>query len=371
MIAEQAKTTAAIEADPHNTATRAHLGDLKGDELLAWRMADLPNRPSADERNLQTEFPMGWYAVCYSDELAVGQVKPVRYFAQDLAVWRGEDGVARVIDAFCAHYGANMGVGGKVHGNMLECPFHAWRWQGDGSCGEIPYSKIIPPRAKRPDCVPSWPTAEMNGFVMVWYHSQRAAPLWDPVRFDEVGQEGWTPFRKYEWHTFTALENMADNAVDVSHFKYVHGAKNVPEYDFQFDGIKRAITSYLKLHTPRGEVNGKIESVNYGPGQGFVRFTGLTETILVTGTAPIERDVTHSRFAFSQPQAAVDGPSAGLTRALVKDITRQFDQDKVILDRHIRMEPPMVCAGDGPFGRNRVYYSQFYAERNQPTPVAA
>lgn len=360
-----------IESDPHRTATRAFLGDLSGDELLAWRMADHPDRPDADERNMQREFPMGWFCVCYSDELAKGEVKLLRYFGQDLALWRGEDGQARVIDAYCKHYGANMGVGGKVHGNMLECPFHAWRWNGDGSCGDIPYSRAIPPKAKKADCVPSWPIAEMNGQMLVWYHPDREAPHWEPVEFPDAGLPDWTEYRKYEWLTYTALENMADNAVDVSHFKYVHGAKTVPEYEFEFDGITRRITSYLKLHTPRGEVNGKIESVNHGPGQGFVRFSGLTDTILVTGTCPVERDVTHSRFAFSQPKANADGPTAGLTRAIVKDITRQFDQDKVILDRHRRIEPPMACQGDGPFSRNTLYYSQFYASRNREKPQAA
>lgn len=355
--------------DPHNTATRNYLGDLKGNALVAWRMATVTDLPTADARNLQHEFPMGWYAVCYSDELAVGEVKPARYFAQDLAIWRGEDGQARVINAYCAHYGANMAVGGRVHGNLLECPFHAWRYEGDGSVREIPYARAIPPQARRKDCVPSWPTAEMNGMVLVWYHSERAAPRWEPTLFPEVGREGWTPFQKYQWHVYTALENMADNAVDISHFKYVHGAKTVPDYDFKFDGFTRSITSYLKLQTPRGEINGKIESVNHGPGQGFVRFSGLSETILVTATAPVERDLTHSRFAFTQPLSEVEGPAAGLSRALVKDIVRQFDQDKVILDRHKRMEPPLVCDGDGPFGRNRVYYSQFYA--GSPASVAA
>ena len=28
-----------------------------------------------------------------------------------------------MLDAYCAHYGANMAFAGKVHGNLLECPF--------------------------------------------------------------------------------------------------------------------------------------------------------------------------------------------------------------------------------------------------------
>jgi hypothetical protein len=63
---------------------------------------------------------------------------------------------------------------------------------------------------------------------------------------------------------------------------------------------------------------------------------------------------------------------AGLAKALVKDICKQFDQDKVILDRYRRLDPPLVCDGDGPFGRNRVYYNQFYINpASTPQPPKA
>ena len=379
-MTEQAPDAGALKADLPNadtripnaiTATAAHLATLKGEALLAWRTADFPDRPSADERNLQTEFPMGWFAVCYSDELAAGEVKSARYFATDLAIWRGEDGQARVLDAYCAHYGANMAFAGKVHGNLLECPFHAWRYAGDGSVRDIPYSRTIPPKAKRKDCVPSWPVAEVNGFVLVWYHPDRLAPQWEPWVLPEAGHPDWTPYQKLEWKVYTAPENMADNGVDISHFKYVHGALTVPTYEFRFDGIERAITSHLKLQTPKGEINGVIASVNRGPGQGWVKFSGLTDTVLVTGTCPVDRDINHVRFAFTQPKSEVDGPRAGLARALIKDIAKQLDQDKVILDRHRRISPPLVCEGDGPFGRNSLYYSQFYARAGASPSIAA
>jgi 3-ketosteroid 9alpha-monooxygenase subunit A len=352
------------------SATRKHLESLRGDDLMAWRVADLPGRRSADERNFPADFPLGWWAVCYSDELAAGQVKAVRYFSRDLAVWRGEDGVARVIDAYCAHYGANMAVGGIVRGNYLECPFHAWRWDGDGSCKEVPYAKVIPPQARRKDCVPHWPTVEANGFVMVWYHPERVEPLWQPVVFNEVGSQDWTAFRKFEWKIYSAPQLASDNAVDISHFKYVHGAPTVPEYDFVFEGITRSVNAYLKLNTPRGAVNGQISSVTHGPGQGWVKFSGLSDTLLITGTAPVERDITHIRFAFTQPKAEVAGPTAGLAKALIRDICSQLDQDKVILDRITQMNHPLVCDGDGPFGRNWTFYNQFYVGESGPKSTA-
>jgi 3-ketosteroid 9alpha-monooxygenase subunit A len=350
------------------TAAWAYVEKLRGDDLKAWRMADVPDRASPDERNLLTEFPFGWFAVAYSDELAPGEVKSARYFAKELAIWRGLDGKARVIDAYCAHYGANMAHGGKVHENLLECPFHAWRWDGDGSCKEIPYSNSIPPQAKRKDCVPSWPVREVNGFIMVWHHPQRAAPFWEPFVFEEVGRPDYTPFNKNEWYVYSSGQIMGDNAVDISHFKYVHGTVNVPDYDFNYDGIRRTVNAKVKLGTPKGEINGAIDSIGYGPGQGWVKFSGLSDTLLVSGNAPVDRDIVHVRFAFTQPIAEAEGPRAGLSRALIKDICKQLDQDKIILDRIRRLDPPLVCAGDGPFARNWAYYNQFF-EGNKPAPI--
>jgi 3-ketosteroid 9alpha-monooxygenase subunit A len=51
-----------------------------------------------------------------------GEVKPLRYFSKDLAMWRGEDGKVRMMDAWCKHLGAHMGHGGKVHGNLAGMP---------------------------------------------------------------------------------------------------------------------------------------------------------------------------------------------------------------------------------------------------------
>ncbi len=58
----------------------------------------------------------------------------------NLAVFRGEDGQAYALDAYCPHMGANLGAGGRVVGNCVECPFHGWQFRGDtGKCTSVPY----------------------------------------------------------------------------------------------------------------------------------------------------------------------------------------------------------------------------------------
>lgn len=61
---------------------------------------------------------------------------------EQVAVFRGRDGKAHVVDAYCPHLGANLAVGGRVVGNCIECPFHGWQFNGeDGKCVRIPYAE--------------------------------------------------------------------------------------------------------------------------------------------------------------------------------------------------------------------------------------
>ena len=100
------------------------------------------------QRYAMLQIPFGWYVVDYSNELKPGDVKAVRYFAQDQVLFRTESGEVSMLDAYCPHLGAHLGHGGIINGECIECPFHAWRWKTDGKIGEIPYAKNIPPKAK-------------------------------------------------------------------------------------------------------------------------------------------------------------------------------------------------------------------------------
>ncbi|MDE2618623.1 MAG: Rieske 2Fe-2S domain-containing protein [Sphingomonadales bacterium] len=339
------------------------LEKLKGQALTDWRVAPLEGRPSPAERGLDIGFPFGWYAIEPSGFVAPGEVKPLRYFAKDFAIWRGEDGQVRVTDAWCKHLGAHMGHGGKVSGNLLECPFHAWRYDGEeGVVKEIPYAKTIPPQVKR-KCLRTWPVTEANGWIWVWYHPDPSvAPMWDVVVHAEVGDPDWTDYEMLEWVVYGSIQNMAENGVDVAHFKYIHGTANVPAAELRWGDWSRGADVKAQMGTPTGMVDGLISYDTMGPGQSWTRFTGISETLLVACLTPVEEDVLRVRHCFTQPKTQAEGPGAGLARALIRDIGKQLDQDKVIWDR-MRFEPnPIICDGDGPIPQFRQWYSRYYAK---------
>lgn len=90
-------------------------------------------------------FPNGWFAIAESGEIKPGSAKSVNCLGENFVAFRSlESKEVFVLDAYCPHMGANLGVGGIVQGDCIECPFHQWRFRGDdGNCVHIPYSKSL------------------------------------------------------------------------------------------------------------------------------------------------------------------------------------------------------------------------------------
>ena len=86
-------------------------------------------------------YPTGWYCIGWADDFAAGEVKTVHYFGEDIVCFRGESGQLYAIEPHCLHLGAHLGVGGKVVGERIVCPWHGWNWNGDGSHAFIPYCR--------------------------------------------------------------------------------------------------------------------------------------------------------------------------------------------------------------------------------------
>jgi nitrite reductase/ring-hydroxylating ferredoxin subunit len=131
------------------------------------------------------EFPRGWFRVLDSSELPRMRVKYVQAMGRDLAIFRGEDGKVRCLDAYCIHLGANMAIGGQVVGNCLECPFHKWSFAGDGMCSAIPYSPAKVPSTAR---TTAYHVIDFYGQICVWFvlkaeETPPSAPLPPPDYF--------------------------------------------------------------------------------------------------------------------------------------------------------------------------------------------
>src|ERR1700737_3567486 len=95
-----------------------------------------PSRRPRAARETRGRFPFpipnGWFIVAASADIGPGDVTPLHYFDRDLVLFRGEDGAPYLVDAYCPHLGAHLGVGGRVEEGCIRCPVHGWRVCGGG-----------------------------------------------------------------------------------------------------------------------------------------------------------------------------------------------------------------------------------------------
>ena len=299
--------------------------------------------------------PNGWFQIAYTDELRPGGVLPLHYFGKDLVLFRGESGELALLDAFCPHLGAHLGHGGVVDEERIRCPFHAWEFDGGGVCRKVPYAKKVPPKAR----IAPWHFLERNQCIWAWHHGQGAPPDWEIPEVAEVSSHDWTAFERHRWTVRTHNQEIGENAVDRAHFRYVHGTRNVPESELELDGHIRRATQYVRMSTPRGEVDGQIKVEAHGMGCTITRFTGICETVLLLSHTPIDGALVDSRFSFTQRQA---DEGSGVAAAVIREVVRQMNQDIPIWEHKRYLEKPMLCDGDGPIPEYRRWASQFYCE---------
>jgi 3-ketosteroid 9alpha-monooxygenase subunit A len=67
-----------------------------------------------------------------------GTPHAVHAFGRKLVVFRSGDGTISALDGYCRHMGGDLSRG-EVKGNEIACPFHDWRWGGDGRCKRVPF----------------------------------------------------------------------------------------------------------------------------------------------------------------------------------------------------------------------------------------
>src|SRR3546814_12382471 len=102
--------------------------------------ARLLDRGSAPER-----FARGWHCLGLAESFRDGKPHAVEAFGGKLVVWSDSSGEIKVLDGYCRHMGGDL-TQGTVKGDEIACPFHAWRWGGDGTCKAIPYACRVPLR---------------------------------------------------------------------------------------------------------------------------------------------------------------------------------------------------------------------------------
>ncbi|XP_053267760.1 cholesterol 7-desaturase nvd [Pleuronectes platessa] len=323
--------------------------------------------------DLPPVYPNGWYRVLDTCVLKRGQVRNVTVLGEQVAVFRGQDGEAYVLDAYCPHLGANLAVGGRVVGNCIECPFHGWQFAGnDGKCVKIPYAEKVPDFVK----VRRWPSCEVNGHIMVWFHCDGEDPQWTVPEKRAITQGEWVYRGRSEHFINAHIQEIPENAGDFSHLNHLHTpgiifkflqhewkASWEPQSEPNTHCAKMFLNHSLILFGHRcslGDIH--VVASQVGPGLVFLDFEQILigrGTIIqcVTPVEPLLQCVTHTIFYQWNvlpliPKIILAGESV------------QFERDVMIWNNKKYVSKPLIVKEDSTIQRHRRWFSQFYSENS-------
>jgi|GEM_PF-46285 len=305
------------------------------------------------------DFPEGWFQVAYSDDLAPGDVIAKRYFDRELVLFRTEDGAAQVFDAHCAHFGANLAVGGRVEGECIRCPFHAWAYGPDGRCVDIPYAQRIPKGA----AVKAWETRERSGIIYLWFSPANDQPTWEPPELPEHDDPEWRGYQRHHFVLPTTAQEVVENIFDVPHGQFVHdNAQGTAAADVDFSFADHRATVEFRLELPL--VGGKTTHITevYGLGVVTNHSTGHGTKAFLSTYTPIDANTLDVNFSFMTPKSTPDDPTGERSLASAQATVTLFAQDIPIWENKVYCPTPLFCDGDKVASQYRRWVRQFYAE---------
>jgi 3-ketosteroid 9alpha-monooxygenase subunit A len=325
-----------------------------------------------------SRFARGWHCLGLTKDFGDRKPHAVHAFGQKLVVFRGEDGKLNALDGYCRHMGGDL-TQGEVKGNEIACPFHDWRWGGDGRCKRVPYSKRAPKLAR----TAKWITLEQDGMLFVWNDPEGNPPPPEVTipRIDGATSDEWT-----DWHWYTTIVNancreIVDNVVDMAHFFYVHGSmpthfKNI------FEG--HIATQYMNsgarpdIPDPEGQARmlGTTSVASYfGPSFMIDDLTYHFEhedqkTVLLNCHYPIDANSFVLQYGIIVKKSAHLPEAAAMQTAIALGdwVKMGFEQDVAIWKTKARIDNPLLCEEDGPVYQLRRWYEQFYVDIGDVTP---
>ena len=304
-----------------------------------------------------TQYPRGWFRLAFSDELKVGQVLSVPAFGTKVALYRGQDGTARALKKQCPHLGADLSIG-KVVGNRLQCRFHGWEFEGNGSCAKIPRVSVIPQKAQ----CGSYPLIEQDNHIYVWFAKDGRGPEFglDPHPADLTDSK-WGRRMKFDWLIKMHAQEVAENLVDTEHFPLVHNYADKPPLDFRWED-HRLIAQMDSQRAGKftGPAPTSITYQGFGCTHAHIKAVAGIHLAVVLSTTPVDDIHTRITIQAQLEKYSIPGVEMLIRHFVYKEIAEDFANDIPIWESKDYLENPLWSKADGPIWEVRKWAKQFY-----------
>ncbi len=332
-----------------------------------------------DAGSVPDRFARGWHCLGLERDFNDGVPHSVNAFGGKLVVWSDSTGKLNVLDGYCRHMGGDL-TQGSVKGDEIACPFHDWRWGGDGKCKAIPYAKRVPLRAR----TQRYETVIRNNQLLIWHDPEGSPADMDalPPELPGVGTDAYTD---WTWNVIPVdnahCREIIDNVVDMAHFFYIHFAfptnfRNVFEGQQATQFMESTGRPDMKAEG-YGDEDLVLKSVAtyYGPSyminwldtdyKGF-----LTKVILINCHIPTGPNSFDLQFGLcvEKPEGVDEATAKYIGDKYAETFSQGFMQDVHIWLNKAPVQNPLLCEEDGPVYQLRRWYEQFYVDKADIVP---
>ncbi len=302
-------------------------------------------------------FPSGWFSIGSTADIVTGQINTFSFFGRELIAFRNRDNRICVLNAYCVHLGAHLGVGGRLEADGIVCPFHGWRYNSEGQCVDIPYSDHIPERGR----IHAYPAIEWAGLIIVYFSPDNREPTWTPD-LPEFDPMEWVLYSSRRWTVRVHVQEIGENGLDMPHFKTVHSAE-IPQM-VRAEGVDQKFFISVKPH--EGSAQAKylsgIDRTLWGLGISVNSFEGEVPSRIVITRTPIDEQLSEITLVFLPKNQGDEKTTAMFGKALMEHISKEIEQDVPIWENKEYVEHPVLTKGDGPIAAWRNWCQQFYSE---------
>ncbi len=312
-------------------------------------------------------FPRGWFVVGEAGE-ATNKPVGLRYFGRDLIMYRGASGKVVVMDAYCPHMKTHLANnttsyvvmdGKQVDGDDIRCPYHGWKFGPDGVCNEIPYSPAPIPKAAK---IRAYPVREWGGLVLIWHDEEENEPDYQPHALPEWEDEKWVNWKIDDLGTLGChSQEVIDNITDKAHLEPIHGSENIQYFENVYDG-HIVWQNLLAGHKTLSDEFLQNDTWYTGPGLLMSRMGGFYNSIMLVAHTPIEDGSVQAWHALmvEPPNYPPSEQDKGAISAYQEASRMALYQDFDVWANKQPCLQVMQVIGDGPFGKTRTWYKQFY-----------
>ncbi len=283
----------------------------------------------------------GWYQVAFERELS--DVTPVAVGERQLVIARTEHDV-HAYDAACPHRGAHLGMGGRLDGGAIVCPFHGYRI-GLARGGDHDFS------------VRRHATLLAGGLVFVCVDGAG----------DEDLDRGFARFvrtlddEQYIVPGFTLTVDapaalVIENAFDNSHFRTVHKIGNEPRFEVAREpsGSLGVSGAFRIPHSKwqRGVPEGGMTDVPYvgrafSPHVVVSTLGGEFPYSVITTATPRAPDRCVIRLSLAvRPGPGGEPPETALCQYLLQQSKAGLEQDRIVWEHLIGGSAEHLTAQD-------------------------